>query len=65
MTVEINLAAVADEQASLEMIAGTDKAGSIIARAGQVTAAGREQISAWPRSGHPAGNLRLGRSRKS
>jgi hypothetical protein len=41
-----NLAAVADEQASLEMIAETDKAGSIIARAGQVTAAVREQIRA-------------------
>lgn len=46
VTVEINLAAVADEQASLEMIAETDKAGSIIARAGQVTAAVREQIRA-------------------
>lgn len=31
MTVEINLAAVADEQASLEMIAETDKAGGVIA----------------------------------
>ncbi len=45
MTVEINLAAVADEQASLEMIAETDKAGGIVAWAGQVTAL-REQIRA-------------------
>jgi methenyltetrahydrofolate cyclohydrolase len=44
VNVEINLAGIADEQASLEMIAETGKADDIIARAGQVTAAVREQI---------------------
>lgn len=46
VNVEINLAAIADEQASLKMIAETDKADAIIARAGQVTATVRDQISA-------------------
>ncbi len=46
VNVEINLAAIADEQASLQMIAETDKADAIIARAGQVTAAVRDQIRA-------------------
>jgi formiminotetrahydrofolate cyclodeaminase len=44
VNVEINLAGITDEQASLEMIAETDKADDIIARAEQVTAAVREQI---------------------
>jgi len=42
--VEINLAGIADEQTSLEMIADADKADAIIARAEQVTAAVRERI---------------------
>ncbi|MEP7025271.1 MAG: cyclodeaminase/cyclohydrolase family protein [Actinomycetota bacterium] len=42
--VEISLAGVADEQASMEMIAETGKADDIITRAGQVTAAVRQQI---------------------
>jgi formiminotetrahydrofolate cyclodeaminase len=46
VNVEINLAGIADEQASLEMIAETGKADDIIARAGQVTAAVRDQIRA-------------------
>jgi formiminotetrahydrofolate cyclodeaminase len=46
VNVEINLAGVADAQASLEMIAQADKADDIIARAQQVTAAVREQIRA-------------------
>jgi formiminotetrahydrofolate cyclodeaminase len=44
VNVEINLASIADEQASLEMIAETGKADGIIARAEQVTATVREQI---------------------
>jgi formiminotetrahydrofolate cyclodeaminase len=46
VNVEINLAGVTDEQASLEMIAETGKADDIIARAEQVTIAVREQIRA-------------------
>lgn len=46
VNVEINLAGIADAQASLEMIARADKADDIIARAQQVTAAVREQIRA-------------------
>jgi formiminotetrahydrofolate cyclodeaminase len=46
VNVEINLAGITDEQASLEMIAETGKADDIIARAGQVTAAVRDQIRA-------------------
>jgi methenyltetrahydrofolate cyclohydrolase len=46
VNVEINLAGITDEAASLEMIADADKADDIIARAGQVTAAVREQIRA-------------------
>jgi methenyltetrahydrofolate cyclohydrolase len=46
VNVEINLAAIADEQASLQMIAEIGKADDIIARAGQVTAAVRDQIRA-------------------
>ena len=44
MNVEINLAGITDEQASLEMIAEIDKAGDIIARAEKVAAAVREQL---------------------
>jgi formiminotetrahydrofolate cyclodeaminase len=44
VNVEISLAGVTDEQASLEMIAETGKADAIITRAEQVTAAVREQI---------------------
>ncbi len=44
VNVEINLAAISDERASLEMIAETGKADGIIDRADQVTAAVREQI---------------------
>lgn len=44
VNVEINLAGIADEQTSLEMIADADKTDDIIARAEQVTAAVREQI---------------------
>jgi methenyltetrahydrofolate cyclohydrolase len=44
VNVEINLAGITDEQASLEMIAETGKADGIIALAEQVTAAVREQI---------------------
>jgi formiminotetrahydrofolate cyclodeaminase len=46
VNVEINLAGITDEQASLEMIAETGKADDIIARAEQVTIAVREQIRA-------------------
>jgi methenyltetrahydrofolate cyclohydrolase len=46
VNVEVNLAGIEDPQASLELIADTDKADDIIARAGQVTAAVREQIRA-------------------
>jgi formiminotetrahydrofolate cyclodeaminase len=46
VNVEINLAAITDEEASLEMIADADKADDIIARAQQITAAVREQIRA-------------------
>ena len=44
VNVEINLAGINDEQASLEMIAEADKADDIITRAEQVTATVREQI---------------------
>jgi formiminotetrahydrofolate cyclodeaminase len=44
VNVEINLAGIADEQTSLEMIADADKTDDIIARAEQVTATVREQI---------------------
>lgn len=44
VNVEVNLAGISDEQASLEMIAETDKADGIITRAGQITAAVRDQI---------------------
>jgi methenyltetrahydrofolate cyclohydrolase len=44
VNVEISLAGITDEQASLEMIAETGKVDDIIARAGRVTAAVREQI---------------------
>jgi formiminotetrahydrofolate cyclodeaminase len=46
VNVEINLAGITDEQASLEMIAETGKADAIIALAEHVTAAVREQIRA-------------------
>jgi methenyltetrahydrofolate cyclohydrolase len=46
VNVEINLAGITDEAASMEMIADADQADDIIARAGQVTAAVREQIRA-------------------
>ena len=46
VNIEINLAGITDERASLEMIAETDKAEDIIARAAKVTAAVREQIRA-------------------
>ena len=44
VSVEINLAGIADEQTSLEMIADADKTDDIIARAEQVTATVRQQI---------------------
>jgi methenyltetrahydrofolate cyclohydrolase len=44
VNVEINLAGIKDEQASLDVIADADQADGIIARAGQVTVAVREQI---------------------
>ena len=44
VNVEVNLAGITDEQASLEMIAETGKADDIIARAEQITAAVRDQI---------------------
>ena len=44
VNVEINLAGITDEQASLEMIAETGKADDIIARAGQITTSVRDQI---------------------
>jgi len=46
VNVEVNLASIADEEASLEMIAETDRADDIIARAGQVTDTVRERIRA-------------------
>jgi methenyltetrahydrofolate cyclohydrolase len=46
VNVEINLAGITDEEASLEMIADADKADDIMARAQQITAAVREQIRA-------------------
>lgn len=46
VNVEINLAGITDEEASLEMIADADKADGIIAQAEQVTAAVRDQIRA-------------------
>lgn len=44
VNVEINLAAISDERASLEMIAETGKADDVISRAEQITATVREQI---------------------
>ncbi len=44
VNVEINLAGIADEQTSLEMIAETGKADDIITRADRITAAVRDQI---------------------
>jgi formiminotetrahydrofolate cyclodeaminase len=44
VNVEVNLAGIADEQASLDMIAETGKADEIIARAAQVTDAVRGHI---------------------
>lgn len=44
VNVEINLASISDERASLEMIAETAKADTIIARAHQITATVRERI---------------------
>jgi len=46
VNIEINLAGIADEHASLDMIAETGKADDIITRADQVTAAVRERIRA-------------------
>jgi methenyltetrahydrofolate cyclohydrolase len=46
VNVEINLAGITDAQTSLEMIADTDQADDIIARAERVTAAVREQLRA-------------------
>ena len=55
--VEINLAGITDEQASLEMIAETDKADDIITRAEQVTATAARRAPARARkpSGWPSG----------
>jgi methenyltetrahydrofolate cyclohydrolase len=44
VNVEVNLAGISDEQASLEMIAETGRADDIIARADRITATVREQI---------------------
>jgi formiminotetrahydrofolate cyclodeaminase len=44
VNVEINLAGITDEQTSMDMIAEADRADDIIARAGQITAAVRDQI---------------------
>lgn len=44
VNVEINLAGISDEQASLDVIADADQADGIIARAEQVTVSVREQI---------------------
>ena len=44
VNVEVNLAGIADEQTSLEMIAETGKADDIITRADRITAAVRDQI---------------------
>jgi methenyltetrahydrofolate cyclohydrolase len=44
VNVEINLAAISDERASLEMIAETGKADDVISRAEQITATVREEI---------------------
>ncbi len=44
VNVEANLAGISDEQTSMEMIAETGKADDIIARAGRITAAIRDQI---------------------
>jgi methenyltetrahydrofolate cyclohydrolase len=46
VNVEVNLAGITDEQASLEMIAETGKADDIIARAERITHSIREQIRA-------------------
>ena len=44
VNVEVNLAGISDEQASLEMIAETDKADDIITRACRITDTVRDQI---------------------
>jgi methenyltetrahydrofolate cyclohydrolase len=44
VNVEVNLAGISDEQASLEMIAETGRADDIITRADRITATVREQI---------------------
>lgn len=44
VNIEINLAEISDERASLEIIAQADKADEVISRAEQVTAAVREHI---------------------
>ena len=44
VNVEINLASISDERASLEMIAETGKADGVISRADQITATVREHI---------------------
>lgn len=44
VNVEVNLAGISDEQTSLEMITEAGKADGIITRAGQITAAVRDQI---------------------
>jgi methenyltetrahydrofolate cyclohydrolase len=46
MNIEINLAAIDDAQASLELIADADKADGVIAKAQQIAASVREQIRA-------------------
>jgi methenyltetrahydrofolate cyclohydrolase len=46
VNIEINLAAIEDAQASLELIADADKADSVIAKAEQIAAAIRGQIRA-------------------
>ncbi len=46
MSVEVNLAGITDAQASLDMIAETDKAEDVIVRAEKLAAAVREQIRA-------------------
>ena len=46
VNIEINLADISDEQASMEIIAQAGKADDVIARASRITAAVREQIRA-------------------
>ena len=46
VNIEINLADISDEQASMEIIAQAGRADDVIARAGRVTAAVREHIRA-------------------